>query len=108
MCPHKIKAIYVWFIFKDYLKILHLNQIELIVSGVFFSAGGLVTAVAPVVIQCSGIWVGWTGLSDYKSDDRIPESSPDDCSPTSGLRSIKVISMAKNCHSRLKSFIAWK
>ena len=26
------------------------------------SAGGLVTAVAPVVVECDGLWVGWTGL----------------------------------------------
>lgn len=26
------------------------------------SAGGLVTAVAPVVVECNGLWVGWTGL----------------------------------------------
>ena len=29
------------------------------------SAGGLVTAVAPVVIKYNGAWVGWTGLDDF-------------------------------------------
>ena len=48
------------------------------------SAGGLVTAVAPVVIECDGLWVGWTGLQDYSQDDIIPESSPDDLAPTAG------------------------
>ncbi|XP_071743479.1 uncharacterized protein [Lepeophtheirus salmonis] len=52
------------------------------------SAGGLVTAVAPVVIACKGIWVGWTGLYDFKEGiDVIPESSPDDKNPTAGLQS---------------------
>lgn len=22
--------------------------------------------VAPVLIECSGVWMGWTGLPDYK------------------------------------------
>ena len=42
------------------------------------------TAVAPVVIECSGVWVGWTGLADYSHDEPIPESRPDDPSPTAG------------------------
>jgi len=50
-----------------------------------FSAGGLVTAVAPVVIECAGLWVGWTGLTDFKTEDSIPESKPDDQSPTAGI-----------------------
>ena len=49
------------------------------------SAGGLVTAVAPVVIECGGLWVGWTGLTDFKTEDSIPESKPDDQSPTAGI-----------------------
>ncbi|CAB4061564.1 DCAF13 [Lepeophtheirus salmonis] len=40
------------------------------------SAGGLVTAVAPVVIACKGIWVGWTGLYDFKEGiDVIPDQA---------------------------------
>ena len=50
------------------------------------SAGGLVTAVAPVVIECDGVWVGWTGISDFSENDTIPESKPDDSSPTAGKR----------------------
>ena len=42
------------------------------------------TAVAPVVIDCQGVWVGWTGISDFSESDSIPESPPDDPSPTSG------------------------
>ena len=49
-----------------------------------YSAGGLVTAVAPVVVECDGLWVGWTGLQDYSRKDIIPESSPDDLAPTAG------------------------
>ena len=43
------------------------------------------TAVAPVVIECDGLWVGWTGLQDYSQEDVIPESSPDDLAPTAGI-----------------------
>ena len=32
-----------------------------------YSAGGLVTAVAPVVIDNDGLWVGWTGLDDFNT-----------------------------------------
>jgi trehalose 6-phosphate synthase/phosphatase len=47
-----------------------------------------VTAVAPVVIKCSGIWVGWTGLDDFDlSKDVIPEAVPGDNAPTAGLKS---------------------
>ena len=56
------------------------------------SAGGLVTAVAPVVVECDGLWVGWTGLGDYHPDtDNIPESSPNDMAPTAGLKSANII-----------------
>jgi len=51
------------------------------------SAGGLVTAVAPVVIDCHGVWVGWTGLDDFdENNERIPESKVDDHTPTAGLK----------------------
>lgn len=56
----------------------------------FCSAGGLVTAVCPVVIKGNGIWVGWSGLHDVKKDEVIPESDPNDQSPTAGLRSNQV------------------
>ncbi len=46
------------------------------------------TAVAPVVVDCGGIWVGWTGLDDFKEgSDVIPESPEDDRTPTAGLKS---------------------
>ena len=58
----------------------------------FFSAGGLVTAVAPVVIDNDGLWVGWTGLYDFNTAfERIPESEPDDRAPTAGLLSSQAI-----------------
>ena len=54
------------------------------------SAGGLVTAVCPVVIKGNGIWVGWSGLHDQRREEVIPESDPTDQSPTAGLRSNQV------------------
>ena len=58
----------------------------------FFSAGGLVTAVAPVVIDCEGLWVGWTGLDNFNcAIERIPESEPDDRAPTAGLKSTQAV-----------------
>uniref|UniRef100_A0A2P2HXG2 Alpha,alpha-trehalose-phosphate synthase (UDP-forming)-like n=1 Tax=Hirondellea gigas TaxID=1518452 RepID=A0A2P2HXG2_9CRUS len=55
------------------------------------SAGGLVTAVAPVVVETEGMWVGWSGLHIEDDTFAIPESSPDDNSPTAGLKSEQVI-----------------
>lgn len=56
-----------------------------------FSAGGLVTAVAPVVIKGNGLWVGWPGIHLEEPIDNIPESDPNDQTPTAGLRSDQVI-----------------
>ena len=53
--------------------------IDLLFSCFLCSAGGLVTAVAPVVIGCDGLWVGWSGLMDGNSDVEIPESSEGYC-----------------------------
>ena len=56
------------------------------------SAGGLVTAVAPVVIKGKGLWVGWPGIhlpADF-DDANIPESDPSDQTPTAGLKSNQV------------------
>jgi len=59
------------------------------------SAGGLVTAVAPVVIENNGLWIGWTGLHDYNENiDRIPESDPTDLAPTAGLLSKQAVPVA--------------
>ena len=55
-----------------------------------YSAGGLVTAVAPVVVETEGLWVGWPGLHLEDALDEIPESDPDDHSPTAGLKSSQV------------------
>lgn len=55
------------------------------------SAGGLVTAVAPVVIQCGGRWVGWTGDCTLSADEEIPESSAEDMTPTAGLLKRQVV-----------------
>ena len=53
------------------------------------SAGGLVTAVAPVVARCSGLWVGWPGifLSEDEKEPEIPESDSGHDTPTAGLLS---------------------
>ena len=53
------------------------------------AAGGLVTAVAPVVIQSRGVWVGWPGAR-LAEGDHLPESDPSDNSPTAGLLSSQV------------------
>ncbi|XP_066150260.1 uncharacterized protein Tps1 isoform X1 [Euwallacea fornicatus] len=57
------------------------------------SAGGLVTAVAPVVINGNGFWVGWPGIHLENPNEPIPESDPDDITPTAGLKSEKVIAV---------------
>lgn len=70
----------------------------------YFSAGGLVTAVAPVVIKGKGLWVGWPGIhlpSDF-NDETIPESDPSDQTPTAGLKSDQVIKKIFFFHSQLK------
>ena len=54
------------------------------------AAGGLVTAVAPVVIQSQGVWVGWPG-SQLQDGDKIPEPDNQDTSSTAGLRSSQVV-----------------
>lgn len=56
----------------------------------FCSAGGLVTAVAPVVVDCGGLWIGWSGLHTEEPLQSIPESDPDDKAPTAGLLSKQV------------------
>lgn len=55
-----------------------------------FSAGGLVTAVCPVVIKGNGLWVGWAGIHLDDPIDEIPESDPNDQTPTAGLKSEQV------------------
>lgn len=61
----------------------------------FLSAGGLVTAVAPVVVNADGIWVGWPGIHLENPDEKIPESDPNDRTPTAGLKSEKVCNLLK-------------
>jgi len=56
------------------------------------AAGGLVTAVAPVLIQSKGTWVGWPGPG-ITPDDEIPEADPSDSSPTAGLLSDQVVAV---------------
>lgn len=58
------------------------------------------TAVAPVVAQCGGIWIGWSGvyLDDHGVDTlEIPESDPTDRNPTAGIKSKQVKSIAALC-----------
>ena len=54
------------------------------------AAGGLVTAVAPVVIQSRGVWVGWPG-APLSEGVELPESDPSDNSPTAGLLTSQVL-----------------
>lgn len=49
------------------------------------------TAVAPVVINGQGLWVGWPGIHLTDKDEPIPESDPSDQAPTAGLKSAQVI-----------------
>nr|WKE35568.1 TPS [Bactrocera dorsalis] len=60
------------------------------------SAGGLVTAVCPVVIKGKGLWVGWPGIHLEDSNEPIPESNPTDQTPTAGLKSDQVVSVNIN------------
>lgn len=48
------------------------------------------TAVAPVVINGNGFWVGWPGIHLEDPNEPIPESDPGDITPTAGLKSEKV------------------
>jgi len=54
------------------------------------SAGGLVTAVAPVVIKSQGRWVGWTGLPESAGHVEVPEAAEDDDTPAAGLTSSRI------------------
>jgi len=63
-------------------------------QNLFFSAGGLVTAVAPVVAQCGGLWVGWPGIhlnEKQKEGLQIPESDIEDTTPTAGIKSSQIV-----------------
>ncbi|KAB7507035.1 Bifunctional trehalose-6-phosphate synthase/phosphatase [Armadillidium nasatum] len=57
------------------------------------SAGGLVTAVAPVVVEAGGLWVGWPGIYSENGLIEIPEADPNDQSPTAGLKTSQVIAV---------------
>jgi len=57
------------------------------------SAGGLVTAVAPVVVQRHGLWICWAGVN-LENGEKVPEADPNDTTPTAGLRSNQVIPVA--------------
>lgn len=45
--------------------------------------------MAPVVVQGNGLWIGWPGVH-LEEGEKIPESDPNDMTPTAGLRSNKV------------------
>lgn len=53
------------------------------------SAGGLVTALAPLVIKSNGFWVGWAG-NDFTESMKIPESS-DPTSISHGIKSSQIV-----------------
>ena len=54
------------------------------------SAGGLVTAVSPICVECKGTWVGWPGIHADDVDSAgaivIPEADPNDKTPTAELK----------------------
>ena len=58
------------------------------------------TAVAPVVVETRGMWVGWPGVYTEDNFPGIPESHPDDKSPTAGLRSEQVGTSVAILYSR--------
>lgn len=49
--------------------------------------------MAPVVVEKDGLWIGWAGVN-LKNGEQIPESDPNDTTPTAGLRSNQVIPLA--------------
>ena len=51
------------------------------------------TAVAPVVVEAGGMWVGWPGIHLEDPNIKIPESRPDDRTPTADLKSKQVVSV---------------
>ena len=57
------------------------------------SAGGLDTAIAPVVAQCKGKWVGWTGVfyGPNEEPDPIPEADINDKTPTAGIKAEQIV-----------------
>jgi len=57
----------------------------------YFSAGGLVTAVAPVVVKCAGLWVGWPGIFlDADEPEPLMPESEGQTTPAAGLLSNQV------------------
>jgi len=79
------------FTFLIYLSLKH----SIFKKNYFQSAGGLVTAVAPVVIRCGGLWVGWPGTFPTKDEEgnvveNIPESEESEGTPAAGLLSKQV------------------
>ena len=55
------------------------------------SAGGLVTALTPLVIKSNGYWIGWSG-KELSQDTRIPECE-DATSISHGLKSSQIVPM---------------
>lgn len=43
------------------------------------------------MINGNGLWVGWPGIHLEDPNEEIPESDPNDITPTAGLKSEKVI-----------------
>lgn len=48
------------------------------------------TAVAPAVVACNGLWIGWTGLHDLQESEKIPEADENDQSSAASLSSEQV------------------
>lgn len=43
-----------------------------------------------MVVNGNGLWVGWPGIHLDDPNEPIPESDPNDITPTAGLKSKKV------------------
>jgi trehalose-6-phosphate synthase len=53
------------------------------------SAGGLVTALAPLVAKTGGYWIGWAG-TEFREDMLVPEST-DPTSITHDIKSSQIV-----------------
>ena len=40
------------------------------------SHGGLVTALRPLIKECAGVWIGWTGTDASPEIERVLEDIP--------------------------------
>lgn len=63
--------------------------------------------MAPVVINGNGVWVGWPGMHMEDPNEPIPESDPNDRTPTAGLLSRKVSVATKKKRNQISKSSAF-